>query len=145
MQKIRSLLLGTIATTTGLLTAVIIWRVAENIIFTGEGSGFYPSDIVFFGIIAESIRGFLLAYLYSKMKNAGASMRHAIEFGIIASLLVGSLWVVLGYAAYPHTDPAEFLVSETAIILTQGILSGIGLGLVHKNYGRQKVTPFDNQ
>ena len=131
-----TLFLATITTTIGLLIGAVFLKTCRRIFSfiadlpAPEGFG---KNIVFYGILAESIRGFITVWLYVRYKGAGSSLKNAIVFGVMASLLVGSLWVVLGYAA--RDLPERFLFFETITILMQGIFSGIGLWIVFRKKG----------
>lgn len=129
-----SFIKATIAATAGLLLAVMLvqWVVQLT---TGEvvtPNGFLGEQAILWGFIADGIRGVLLAYLYPQMKNAGSSYLHAIKFGIVASLLVATLWVVFQWGTSTALS-TSWLVQESIIILLQGILSGMGLGWAYKS------------
>ena len=131
--KTTTLLLATIATTFGLLIGAsslnFIRKAISFIAETPAPEGF-SKNTVLFGIIAETIRGFLMVWLYMRHKDAGSNLKNAIVFGIMTSLLVGSLWVILGYSMYGLSN--RFLFFETITILLQGIFSGIGLWIIFR-------------
>ena len=124
---------ATIITTIGLLLGAISLQLIQ-LVFSMAGNSSAPAgfggNTIAAGIIAESIRGFILAWLYSKHEGAGRSLKNALVFGVAASLLVGTLWVILGHTAYDL--PNQFLLHETFVIIVQGIFSGIGLWLVFR-------------
>ena len=133
-MKLKKIIYGGIAATIGLLMAVVVFDLLIGLVSVnnGEKEGYAPKEILF-GLIAEGIRGFILSYLYLGYAGKENAYLHALKFGILASFLVGSVWVILGYA-YFGTN----VLYETIIIIIQGIFSGLGLGFVYSSIDMTK-------
>ncbi len=131
--NLTTLFLATVTTTIGLLVGAAFLNFFRQIISAfsdipaPEGFG---KNIILSGILAESVRGLVIVWLYVRHKGAGSSLKNAIVFGVMASLLAGSLWVILGYTTYGLSE--RFLFYETITILLQGVFSGIGLWIVFR-------------
>lgn len=132
-MKWNKIILGGIVSTGGLLIAVVAFDLVSGMIFPGKtiANNYSPKEAGI-GVLAEGIRGLILSYLYfGYVKNKTYS--HALNFGLLASIMVGSVWIILG-----HTYFGTNVLQETIIIIIQGILSDLGLGLVYRNIENTK-------
>ena len=127
----KKLILGGLLTSLALLVTIPIAQTILSI-FAEKASGSNNANVLWFGIIAETLRGFITTYLYQETKGAGKNLKHAIQFGLLTSLLVASLWVILGAKAYHAQEVTAFILKESFIMLVQGLFSGIALWAIYQ-------------
>ncbi len=127
---ISFLLLGSVVLTD--LVATFIKQSSDSVQSVSE---FYSVNDMLFGILSETLRALLLCYLYPQLKTAGTSYFKAIQFGLVISALISTMWLVIGYGSFTLKNPGAFVVYDGIILTLQGILSGAGLQLLYKkNY-----------
>jgi len=90
------------------------------------------------GIAAETIRAGISCYLYVNTKGCGSSLKHAVLHNLLYSALIASLYIILGGFYFQVSNPLRFAVTDSFILLVQGIGSGWVMFLVFKNNGRHK-------
>lgn len=129
----RKFLLSAVLTTIALVMTVMLvqWMLQLFSDNTLTATATLSQRAIISGLIADTLRGIILSYAYPKTVNAGTSYGHAIGFGILASLLAASLWVIYQFGIRPVLG-IDFLIEEMTITLLQGIFSGIVLGWVYK-------------
>ena len=128
----KKLVYSFILTTAALLFAVVLFQWCKQF-FQGETvtiNADYSNQIMIAGLVADVFRGLLLAILYPKIISYNTSYKTAISFGIITSLIAGTLSVLYPFMS-GDTNGLYFLFEETAILLLQGLFSGIALGFVY--------------
>ena len=92
-----------------------------------------PEPIILFGLIAVSIQGLAIAYLYPFYYRGGNPITQAIKFSLLFGAVIFS---VMGFAtaAKININPVStFLIHSVIFQIIQFVLTGTALGLI---YGR---------
>ena len=135
-MKLPRHITGFVFVTAALLLAVVLFQWTKGFL-TGHAitmdAGFNRRQMIA-GLVADSFRALLLVITYRRYAAKASSYPEAIWFGILTSLMAGTLWVIYQYGVKP-TLGAAFLVEETIILLTQGIFSGLVLRKVYPPFG----------
>jgi len=131
----KKLIASSILMTAGFLIAVILYgKVYNSICGIGvqidEG---YTTRQVILAISGESIRAVITSWLYNHHKSDKSLIWAAFKFGIICSMLVGSIWLLLGVEFLNQENKISFIVNDGIILTLQGILSGFVLWLIYRN------------
>jgi glucan phosphoethanolaminetransferase (alkaline phosphatase superfamily) len=128
----KKLVYSFILTTAALLFAVVLFQWCKQFFqgVTVTINADYSYKTMIAGLVADAFRGLLLAILYSKTTSYNTSYKTAISFGIITSLIAGTLSILYPFMV-GNTNGLPFLLEETTILLLQGLFSGIALGLVY--------------
>lgn len=129
----KKIFLSSILVTIALLLGVMLFQWTMLLLTKRHFalSGSLSKQTMAAGAVADTLRAIIITYLYQNTRNAGTSLFHALGFGMATSLLVATLYVFYQYGARPGYG-LEFLLSETAVTVIQGILSGIALWIVFK-------------
>ncbi len=103
-------------------------------LYVNLGAVTRPEPIIEFGLIAMTIQGVVIAYLYPFYQKAGHPVVQGIKFSLIIGLMVYS---VMGFATAAKIDinpVSTFLVYHTIFQFIQYVVTGAVLGLI---YGRK--------
>jgi hypothetical protein len=134
-MNIPKLFLATLLVSFLLLFSVVIsdWLIILIRQNTSTGdSAMYSIKDMLLGIAGETIRALFLCVLFPQLKKAGSSLFFSIQFGLLCSGLIASMWLVIGYGSFVLKNPNAFLLCDALILFIQGILSGIGLHFLYK-------------
>lgn len=118
----------------GLLTIAYAYNWIQGLIIPSHGpSQTFPSErVVWLAALAETLRAWLTNWLYIRHAENKDRLIIAVRFGLICSLLIGTLWIFVG-AAYMEPETVwSFVVDDSIILLLQGIYSGYILWFIHK-------------
>ncbi len=116
------------------LGVVVIYDAMKEVVLGKEikNSEGYSLNQILFGVLAEFIRAIATTWLYLKHSSDKQKLVYAIRFGIVCSVLIGSIWLLLGVEFFHHNDKLAFVLNDGALLLLQGLFSGIVLWLVFK-------------
>ena len=116
-----------------LLTVILYGHVKGWFVNNGPAdSGGYTSPQIISAVLAETLRAIATTWLYLHHGKDKSRLANALLFGLVCSLLVGSLWIFLGAGFFNPENKISFVVNDSIILILQGMLSGLVLWLVFK-------------
>lgn len=116
------------------LVIVVLYGKTKNIILgvdTQSEIGYSARQLIF-SVLGELIRAFLTSWLYKYHKTNKAVITNAIQFGIICSALIGSIWLLIGMEFLNPKNKLSFIIDDGIILTLQGLISGIILWLLYR-------------
>ncbi len=90
-----------------------------------------PEPIIPLGMLAVTIQGAVIAYLYPFWYNGGRPMFQGIKFSLIIGLMV---YTVMGFAMAAKIDinpVSTFLIYSIVFQFIQFVVTGAALGLIY--------------
>ncbi len=122
---------GVVVVSLALIVPVPVVDIIHSLVFSppadGAGGTGYPLKEIMVGLLSEITRAFITCYLYAATVGKGSSLLHGIKFGLLYSGLIASLYIILGGFYFKVANPMHFIVTDSLILIIQGIASGIAL------------------
>ena len=130
----KKLIKSSILMAAGFLVIVIVYAELKNIFLEPiiQSDFEYSTRQLILGGLGESIRAFLTSWLYKYHKTNKSLITNAIQFGMICSALIGSIWLFVGIELVDSENELGFIIDDGIILLLQGFISGIVLWLIYK-------------
>ena len=103
-------------------------------IYVSVGAVTRPEPIIPFGMLAVTIQGAVIAYLYPYFYRGGHPIAQGVKFSLIMGLMVYTV-MIFATAAKMQIEPVStFIMYGTAFSFIHFTVTGVALGLI---YGRK--------
>ncbi len=118
--------------TFSLLMTVMVFHWGKQLFFGDMPSvnAHFSKNALMAGLVADTLRGLMVSALYIKTSYYHTSYAKAISFGLITSIIAGSLSVIYPFLS-GQSGGFPFIIEEGTILLMQGLFSGVALRFAH--------------